>query len=443
VTGLRRQLMRHLLLATGFVLLLAIPTLGSETADVAAGEAAFARGDFSTAQQVFQELVRQTPGDPELDFLLGRSAYESGDYETAVFAFERVLIADPAADRVRLELGRSYFELGEFAAARSNFEQVLSNHPPETVANNIKRYLQLIERASRVNRINGALSTFLSYDGNVRSAPVEEQIQTIFGSVPLNSEQGDPEEDLISQNMLLLNHLYRQHPRRPGWLSGLLVYNASYFDEKDLNLNLLSLNSGPVWQQENWRGKLQGTFNYLTLDDERYLSSAGLELEEAWQGQKGFSLGLLGSASHLNYATDERDAWQYRLAVKPVWTRTDQRLTVFFRTELNRAREDEQSYLRFLFKLDYERRLPWRLTMNLGGRLQHSQYEDEAPLFAKKRRELLREASIGFSRTLWGGAQGHGELRALLNYVYTDTSSNIDLYEYDKQVLSLGLSYLF
>ena len=440
---LRPQPIKLLLLAAGLSLLLVIPALGAESADMAAGQAAFARGDFSTALQIFRELDRQMPGDPELDFLLGRSAYEAGDYETAVFAFERVLIADPGADRVRLELGRSYFELGEYQAARSSFEQVLANQPPEQVAINIRRYLKLIDRAGQVNRFSGSLSTFLSYDDNVRSAPVEERIQTIFGSVALDAKQGDSKEDLISQSLLLLNHLYRQHPRRPGWLTGLLVYAASYFDESDLNLNLLGLNSGPLWQQGDWRGKLQGTFNYLTLDDELYLTSAGAELEETWQGKNGFSLGLLGSLSHLNYATDERDAWQSRLAVKPVWNRSDQLLTAFFQTELNQARKDEQSYLRFLFKLDYQHRLPWRMSMTLAGRLQYSDYQDEASLFAKKRRELLREVSLGFSRALWAGSQGEGELRVLLNYVYTDTRANIDLYQYNKQVLSLALSYLF
>jgi hypothetical protein len=82
------------------------------------------------------------------------------------------------------------------------------------------------------------------------------------------------------------------------------------------------------------------------------------------------------------------------------------------------------------------------LNLNLSGRLQDTIYTGVAPLFGKKRQDILREASLGLNRVIWTRPGGE-QLRALVNYVYTYTSSNIELYKYDKQVLSFALNYLF
>jgi len=333
--------------------------------------------------------------------------------------------------------------LGEFESARARFQEVLNHTPPANVRANIEHFLQLIDKASRRHHWSGMLSLALSYDNNVHYSPLKDQIQGVDSIIALDEVLATAKEDFISQNTLALNHLYRQHPQRPGWLTGLVLYNASYFEEQNLNLNLLGLNSGPIWQQGAWQGKLQGLFNYLALDDERYLTTTGLELEEVWQRDPIFSLGQQGSLSNLDYEIDERDARQYRLAVKPTWAWSKSRLLTNLGMEWSNASDDQHSYQRILLKMDFQRQVSGQLTVNLGGRWQDSAYTDEAPLFGKKRHDVLREASLGLSRVVWAEPKGAGQLSALLNYVVSSAGSNIDLYDYEKQVLSLSLSYQF
>lgn len=432
-----------LLLVAGLCLLPALSSLADEPLSFKDGQAAFERGEFKSALRIFQQLVGKNPGDPELDFMLGRSAFQSGDYETAVFAFERVLMARPEADRVRLEMGRSFFELGELESARDSFQTVLDHNPPVNVSANIERYLLRIDKASLPYRFSGLLSLALSYDNNVHYSPIEEQIQGVDGIITLDKETATPQEDLISQNTLALNHLYRQHPQLPGWMTGLVLYNAIYFEEQNLNLSMLGINTGPIWQQGAWQGKLQGSYNYLTLDDAHYLTTAGIELEETWQRDAGFGVGLLGSMTILDYEIVERQAQQYRMLIKPTWAWQNSRLSSNFGVELSDARDNQHSYQRFLLKISWERKIPWQMILSLGGRWQDSAYKDEAPLFGKKRHDVLGEASLGLSRVVWSKPIDNRQLRALLNFVVSDASSNIDLYQYDKQVLSFSLSYLF
>lgn len=407
------------------------------------GKAAFDQGDFTAAFKIFYTLVQQQPGDLETDFLLGRSAFEIGDFETAIFAFERVLIGQPDADRVRLELARSYFEIGDLEAARSNFNRVLANQPPATVQQNIEHYLQVISKAAQRHNFSGSLTVGVSLDDNVYASPSDDQIQTIVGTVILNGTGAKPEEDFVNRNTLQLNHLYRSHPKSVGWLSSLVLHNALYAEEEGLNLNVVGLSSGPLWQQGKKLTKVLASFNYLTLDEERYLSIAGLSFEHSWQLSNRLQATLFGQITRLNYAADGRDANQYHLEYKLNWRPPEGRVLTSFGLEKNEATLDEYSNLRKIFSVRFERPLLWQLKGSVDVRLQATDYDGDLPLFGQARKDRLLEISLGLSRPIWKESKGQEQLLAQLLGTITKVNSNIDLYEYDKQVLSFALSYLF
>jgi tetratricopeptide (TPR) repeat protein len=410
---------------------------------LAGGQTAFARGDYATAYRTFLELLASRPGDPEVDFLLGRSAYEIGDYEAAIFAFERVLIAHPESDRARLELGRTCFAIGDFEASRGYFNAVLANDPPLTVRQNIQAFLVRIERAVQRHTLGGMFSLAASYDDNVYASPVEEQIQTLIGEITLAGPTAKPRSDSILQPTLLLNHGYRPRPQGMFWQTSAVTHHAFYRDEDELDLALVGLSSGPVWQTPSWQLALPVSFNYLTLDSERYLTGSGLGAELTWLAQPQLSLALSLQGSRLNYANDDRDAWQYRAELRPVLVVGDRRLSAGFGVEINDARTDRTGYLRRLAALGYEQRLFWGLTGSLGYRLKWTRYEDEEPMFGRVRRDAIHDFSFSLSRPIWRSASGGRQLLAQLQHVITDAQANIDLYEYDKNVTTLTLSLRF
>ena len=436
------HLLSSILLASLFFLQTQ-PLYANETVNFQTAKKAFQSGDFSSANKMFNTLVRQQPGDPELDFFLGRSAFETADFETASFAFERVLIAQPRADRARLELARSYFELGSLVLAESNFKQVLANNPPLPVKKNIQRYLDLIEKTTQQHSFNGLVSVGISFDDNIHSSPVDQQIQTIIGNVTLSGTGSIAQEDFINQNSIQLNHMYRKHPKSLGWLSSAILHNSTYADEQNLNLNLFGLNSGPVWQNGQWQTRLQGQFNHLILDDKRYMTLAGLSAEQNWLANASFNLGFAAQFSSLDYANSDRDAEIYRLEFKQTKSWGKNRLSASIGVEFNQSRKDYFSYIRELLTISYQRQLPWQVQAELGFRYYHSDHDEAEPLFSDKRREDFRELRVGLSRPLWRSKVNQQQLRAQLQYAYTDTHSNIGLYKYDKQVANFVLSYLF
>ncbi len=415
----------------------------AETIRAQAGRVAYEQNDFITAFKHFHQQVRQQPGDPEIDFLLGRCAYEIGDFETAIFAYERVLIAYPESDRTHLELARTYYSLGDMESARSEFKLVQSHQPPAAVQKNINHYLELINRAARMHSFSGSLTIGLSADNNVYSAPVNEQIQTILGRVLLNGNSATAQKDMISQNSLQLTHLYRSHPRNVGWKSSLIGYNSIYTEEQDLNLNLIGVNTGPVWQKQDQQTSVQVNINTLLLDADRYLSQLGLLMEHSRAFSTTTSLGIAGQLSRLDYAVDERDAAQYRVDLKYLSRFGKNQANITLGLELNEASENKYTYLRKQLSINVQRRFPWKLTGMLGVRMQVTDYDEPEPLFTEKRRDRLRELSVGLSRPLWKAEKGPEILLAQISYVIIDTLSNIDLYRYEKRVATFALSYRF
>ena len=64
-------------------------------------------------------------------------------------------------------------------------------------------------------------------------------------------------------------------------------------------------------------------------------------------------------------------------------------------------------------------------------------------LFDKKRRDNLHYAGAGLSKTIWRSANFRQNLALRLNYRYTRSDSNTELYDYDKNVASASLAYTF
>jgi len=399
-------------------------------------------GDYPPAYQALLAQQASQAGNAEFDFRLGRAAYEVGDYETAIFAFERVLIAQPDSDRTRLELARTFYAIGDLETSRQYFNAVLSRETPLTVRQNIEAFLSRIDQAQKHHLFGGMLSLGVTSDDNVFASPAADAIRTLLGTVTLNGATASPRSDLIGQATLLLNHAWRFDGKPFFWQTSLQSHNAIYQDESSLDLNLLGLSSGPVWNRNQLQCALRGNVNYLELDHRRYLSSVGGEGELTWAPDPRRSFGLLLRLARIDYAEAARDALQSGLELKPALLWQNCRISGNLGLEFNAARDDQQSYLREAIGLRIERPLSWQFIGNLGYRFQNSTYRQAAALFGVKRHDRVHEVTAGLTRPFWQTSQG-AQLLGQLNYTYSSSDSNIDLYQFDKNVTTLSLSWLF
>ncbi|MDB5803823.1 MAG: hypothetical protein JWN73_1145 [Betaproteobacteria bacterium] len=112
-------------------------------------------------------------GDPEFDYLLGLAAIDSGHLTRGVFALERVIAVKPNFPEARAEIARAYFLMGENRAAREEFEAVKASNPPPAVVSNVNQFLDALQARESVRNttgISGYIEMGLGYDSNANAA---------------------------------------------------------------------------------------------------------------------------------------------------------------------------------------------------------------------------------------------------------------------------------
>jgi tetratricopeptide (TPR) repeat protein len=408
------------------------------------GRVFFDAGNYERAYDLFWEVFKADPENLDINFFLGRAAFEIGNYEMALMAFERILIAKPEANRVKLEMARTYYRLGLRENARQLFEEVLESNPPGNVARNIKAFLAGIKKAEKRHFFSGQLSMGVDWDDNVYAAPASDVVDTVIGDVILVGKEAKPIKDWLLNTTGILSHNYKPPDSLYSWVSTGAVYNALYREESDLDTLFLALNTGPEVHSDRYILGLHGLANYLEIDWHRFLQTAGAEMV--------FGV-LFGPSTLLNitpkfemkkyFQIEDRDSKNYNLTVGSVVLFGANRIGAAAVGEIEDAQNGVYSYEQIGGLINYERLLPYGLTVFGYYEYRYRAFEDSLALFDEKRSDHLHYFGASLSKILWRSSDFRQDLALRFNYRYTKSDSNIDLFEFDKNVVSASLEYTF
>ena len=404
----------------------------------------FDSGNFEDAYNLFLQAFKADPGNINLNFYLGRAAFEIGNYEMALMAFERILIAQPESVRIKLEMARTHYRLGLRDSARQYFEEVLAADPPSAVRRNIKNFLADIDLAQKHHFFNGQIAAAIDWDDNVYVAPANDVVDTAIGDVVLQGKGAKPRSDWLFNTTGVLSHKYQSPDSPYSWASTGAAYQALYRNESELDTLFLALNSGPEIHSKKYVLGLHGLANYLEIDWDRFLATAGLEM----------IFGVLFSPSALlnfsskyenkkYYQIDDRDSNNFNLKAESIFLYGANRIGFAAAGEIEDAEADVYSYKQGAALINYERILPYSIMFFGYYEYRYRVFDGKQLLFDKKRRDNLHYAGAGLSKTIWHSADFSQNLALRFNYRYTRADSNIELYEYDKNVASTSLAYTF
>ncbi len=413
--------------------------------DYEKGKQLFLSSNFRQARDLLFKAFRQDPANPDINFYLGRAAFELGDYETALMAYERVLIMDPEATRVKLEIARCHLRLGFKEMARQYFREVQATNPPKAVWDNIDKYLKSIKEQDKRHLFAGTFTFGLDWDDNVYATPVSDRI-TIFG-IPGFQLQGDSakaQDDQVYTTTMILNHVYRFEDRPTSWKTTFTNFNAFYDTKSDLDTNYFGLNSGPVWKTDKfmWNNHLKSS--YLEEENDRSLSSFGFGSIFTLLVNQQINLTFAGHFSEKNdYKNSVKDASNYLINFNPVFNFGPNRISGFFYKELEDTEVDIWDYERVGWLLQYERSLPLDLTFFASGGYQLTDYDGVDAAFFVSRSDTVQQLKTGISKLLWQSESSRQNLSGQLSYTYLDSESNIDLFTYRKNVVTLSFTVGF
>lgn len=438
--------MRRLIVAAGTAMLLAL----SDAGFAAPADDLRALLEQGRAAQAYA-LGRQHPeelGKPAFDFYFGISAVDTGHAGEGVLALERYVIQFPGNDRARLELARGYFVLGELVRAREEFETVSRKNPPPAVQATIDRFMDSI-RAQETRYSTTA--TFYAelgagYDSNVNSG-VGNPIITVptLGSVQLSQagvESGSSFMHLGAGGQV-------SHPIAPGvaLLGGASAEGKLNSDRPDRQFDQTGLSAfgglSYLRDKDLYRGTL--SVSSLYVDYERFRETAALGGE--WHRQLDeFNTGsLFAQYARLEYpASPVRDADFYGIGagwrrafvgrMQPVF-----QLQALFGQEKNDAdprRNDlSRDILTMRGGLSLTPAPQWGLSAGLS--YSKSRFQAADPLFVATRDDDYYGLELGASYRLTK------QLTLRADFQRSDNQSNIPLYEYERDVLTLRARYEF
>ena len=151
-----------------------------------------------------------------------------------------------------------------------------------------------------------------------------------------------------------------------------------------------------------------------------------------------FSRNVVGRAFYTYSANDyrqtlfdDRDGSTHELFVDAIYNLKDDKgyLQGGIGYEDNTASEDQYDYGRLNIKFAMEYDLEWELTLKLIAKYSNKTYKNEDPFQDETRKDNHLEGSISLARKLY-----YDWLQIAVEYDYIQNNSNLDDYEYTRQI---------
>jgi tetratricopeptide (TPR) repeat protein len=213
-----------------------------------------------------EEAVVEQAVDVDALFEKGMDAREEGRLQDAIMAFHSILSSQPLLHRARLELAVAYYKSMQYQDAMEQAQKVLDD--PETPPNVRVAVLAFMAQAKTGASMVAAQSYWdfpvsigYLHDSNANVGPGTTIIPGL-GELDPNSASTSDSARVVNVG---INHNYQtgkmlncgEVPAMFFWQSGVNVYDRSYFDEDDYNLNVISLRTGPALiTRGQWRANL-------------------------------------------------------------------------------------------------------------------------------------------------------------------------------------------
>ena len=394
---------------------------------------------FKEALDYLEKLYNVQPQRENLGCLLGMACYREGRYEDALNYLETGVSSDRMSDVVILYTGLTRQKLGQRKEARIEFRDLYTTDPTSPFAAASRRLdetLRLEEKVVRPYQFNATFRSF--YDDNVRLIPTED----VFGVGHRKNSFGQSvflrgEYSLLKRQNNEINVSYGYYQT---------IYNSERkYDVQDHIPGLSFIYRGKVGPV-GYNARLDYFFDWIFLDYHWFMSTHTTKPSLALTTGPYFTTLLSYTFKHKNFRikpdfeADDRDSVNHEVG-----------LTQFFHTS------DGENYIKFGYYRKAERADGdnWDYDSNtlLGGlqftapdKLQQVKlnvdytWEDRNHLnanifFDRHREDIERSVSTTVSKDIGDHITVFG------NYLRRDNSSNMKLYNYEKNIYTLGITY--
>lgn len=411
-------------------------------ADVSQIQGLLDAGKSEQAYELANQMLAESEGEPAFDLAYGAAAIDSGRISEGVFALERVLLIEPENHLAKLELARGYFFLKQYELAETLFAEVQTQNPPPLVQARINTYLDRIKQSqmAAATRINSFIELWAGYDSNINSGPDAQTNVVTLTSDALG--RGDQYNQVRAG--ITVDHDYSS--------SGSLFFSGStdmrfYHTEDEQDYKSFNFSGGHRWNLDKQQYQLGATIQKYDLGYEDYRTLLGLNL--GWNKQLS-ERSVLRTSLNLNDLTYDqtsyKDASQWTLSANYLYAGQSDWNPIWFAGLFIGDEDPDTAGVLANAEVDrkfYGGSLGVQLSPNSTLLLtpslvyQASDYRGEDWIYNVKRKDDYTSFNLSAE---WRVQKNWS---VLMNYNYALAESNIELFEYDRQQVMLGLRYNF
>lgn len=218
--------------------------------------------------------VLKNPDDVELNYLYAQAQVARGELRGAAATLERILLVAPDLARVRLLYAVVLFRLDNLSESEREFEAVSRLPMPESLREEVDRYLAEIEVRKRTTRFGASVGMGMQWDSNRNAGPEGDEV--LFFDTPFELVEGQAAADWSG---IMLAGLRATHDL--GYDAGhSLIGNLQLYGQKQINVTELDLGSfageaGGIYRTPWFDVQPSAYGSYLNLAGESYVSTAG------------------------------------------------------------------------------------------------------------------------------------------------------------------------
>lgn len=402
------------------------------------GTALVALERFEEALPYLEKLYNVQPQREDLGCLLGMACYRVGRYEDALNYLETGVSSDRMRDVVVLYTGLTQQKLGKRKEARIEFRDLYTLDPASPLAEPSRRLFDVLRMEEIVVRPYRFSATFRTmYDDNVRLIPTEN----VFGVGHQRPSFGQSvflrgEYSLLKRPRFEINANYGFYQT---------IYNSERkFDVQDHIPGLSFIYRGEIGPV-GYSPRLDYSFDWVSLNyhwfNSRHTARPSLTLTVGphLMTLLSYTFEDTDYRTRPDFRADDRDSVNHAVG-----------LTQFLRTA------NGKHYIKLGYYRDWERTigdnwdynsnqllggiqytLPKEIRLNADYSWEDRNFRHDNIFFGRHRKDIERITSASISKDIGDHITVSGE------YLRRDNSANLALFDYEKNIYSLGITYRY
>lgn len=386
----------------------------------------YQQSDIKSASDLFNEIIRKNPSDIMSTYYAGICLYKQKDYYQAAKFFQKAGKASPTLHTNCLYYaGICHIKTSHPEKARKLLMQVRDNPKAGSLQDYARKWIQVLDKKMDLKkpyRLNARLG--YQYDTNIRLEPIDEDLYT-------------DEDDFCTR--ILLSGNYKIVDLNPYQISAGMVYFQHWYNEYtqyNMSGNMYNINLKIHLNPVTIRFNLSPS--WFWLDSKAYLTrytfqpSFSVQLTPRLTGTLSFA-----HKNDNNENNDDRDAEQGESSLSFQYFTPKRKFRLFskFQVEAMNAESIYNNYERLISEVGININKVWGFNFGLSGQYNQKKYKEIDPFYMAIRDDHQLNATFFLHRP-----HLYRFIGLKTEFKYTKNSSNINIYNYKRSVVTFSLT---